>query len=70
MKIRDDMEELRRLGAMFNVSTHETADHGQSGTKELRLHNPDAAVFIRYGIKNYLLKNKRIDEFFNIILQS
>lgn len=48
MKIRDDMEELRRLGAMFNVSTHETADHGQSGTKELRLHNPDAAVFIRY----------------------
>ncbi|XP_052130021.1 teneurin-m isoform X7 [Frankliniella occidentalis] len=49
LKIRDDMEELRRLGAMFNVSTHETADHGQSGTKELRLHNPDAAVFIRYG---------------------
>lgn len=54
MKIRDDMEELRRLGAMFNVSTHETADHGQSGTKELRLHNPDAAVFIRYVfLSNY-----------------
>ncbi|XP_034250662.1 teneurin-m isoform X4 [Thrips palmi] len=49
LKIRDDMEELRRLGAMFNVSTHENADHGQSGIKELRLHNPDAAVFIRYG---------------------
>lgn len=49
LKIRDDMEELRRLGGMFNVSTHEISEHGSQGAKELRLHNPDAAVFIRYG---------------------
>ncbi|KAK7861848.1 hypothetical protein R5R35_013485 [Gryllus longicercus] len=49
LKIRDDQEELRRLGGMFNISAHETAEHGSGGTKELRLHNPDAAVFIRYG---------------------
>lgn len=44
MKLRDDLEELRRLGGMFNVSTHETADG-----KELRLHSSDATVSIRYG---------------------
>ena len=51
MKIRDDMEELRRLGGMFNVSTHETTEHGGSGVtyKELRLHSADAAVVIRDG---------------------
>nr|CAD7592846.1 unnamed protein product [Timema genevievae] len=49
LKIRDDQEELKRLGGMFNISAHETAEHGSAGTKELRLHNPDAAVFIRYG---------------------
>ncbi|KAG7197898.1 hypothetical protein KM043_016142 [Ampulex compressa] len=49
LKIRDDMEELRRLGSMFNVSTHETTEHGTGTWKELRLHNPDAAVVIKYG---------------------
>ncbi|KAK6625770.1 hypothetical protein RUM43_006069 [Polyplax serrata] len=49
LKIRDDLEELRRLGGMFNVSTHEITEHGTQGAKELRLHNPDAAVFVRYG---------------------
>lgn len=49
LKIRDDLEELRRLGGMFNVSTHETSDHGQNSGKELRLHNPDAVVIIKYG---------------------
>lgn len=51
LKIRDDQEELRRLGGMFNISAHETASEhsGAGGTKELRLHNSDAAVFIRYG---------------------
>ncbi|XP_069696130.1 teneurin-m isoform X2 [Periplaneta americana] len=50
LKLRDDQEELRRLGGMFNISAHEAvAEHGGSGAKELRLHNPDAAVFIRYG---------------------
>ncbi|XP_046665298.1 teneurin-m isoform X3 [Homalodisca vitripennis] len=44
LKLRDDLEELRRLGGMFNVSTHETADG-----KELRLHSADAVVSIRYG---------------------
>lgn len=47
LKIRDDLEELRRLGGMFNVSTHEITDHGSG--KELRLHNPDAVVIIKYG---------------------
>ncbi|KAJ8911461.1 hypothetical protein NQ315_013565 [Exocentrus adspersus] len=50
LKIRDDLEELRRLGGMFNVSTHEITDHGSTATiKELRLHNPDAVVIIKYG---------------------
>lgn len=49
LKIRDDLEELRRLGGMFNVSTHEVNDHGMNG-KELRLHNPDAVVIIKYGV--------------------
>ncbi|XP_026674472.1 teneurin-m isoform X7 [Ceratina calcarata] len=49
LKIRDDMEELRRLGGMFNVSTHETTEHGAGTWKELRLHNPDAVVVIKYG---------------------
>ncbi|KAJ8984541.1 hypothetical protein NQ317_006827 [Molorchus minor] len=50
LKIRDDLEELRRLGGMFNVSTHEITEHGSSVTiKELRLHNPDAVVIIKYG---------------------
>ncbi|PNF20246.1 Teneurin-m [Cryptotermes secundus] len=51
LKIHDDQEELWRLGGMFNITAHETAtEHGGAGgTKELRLHNSDAAVFIRYG---------------------
>ncbi|XP_078038060.1 teneurin transmembrane protein Ten-m isoform X2 [Augochlora pura] len=49
LKIRDDMDELRRLGGMFNVSTHETTEHGAGTWKELRLFNPDAAVVIKYG---------------------
>ncbi|XP_068907175.1 teneurin-m isoform X4 [Tenebrio molitor] len=49
LKIRDDLEELRRLGGMFNVSTHEITDHGSTTVKELRLHNPDAVVIIKYG---------------------
>ncbi|XP_031338872.1 teneurin-m isoform X6 [Photinus pyralis] len=49
LKIRDDLDELKRLGGMFNVTTHETSDHGTSGGKELRLHNPDAVVIIKYG---------------------
>ncbi|XP_024082461.1 teneurin-m isoform X3 [Cimex lectularius] len=44
LKLKDDLEELRRLGGMFNVSTHETVDG-----KELRLHSSDAVVSIRYG---------------------
>ncbi|XP_063233060.1 LOW QUALITY PROTEIN: teneurin-m [Bacillus rossius redtenbacheri] len=48
LKIRDDQEELRRLGGMFNVSAHDAAEHGGTG-KELRLRGPDAAVFVRYG---------------------
>lgn len=38
------MEELKRLGGMFNVSTHETADG-----KELRLLSPVAVISVRYG---------------------
>ncbi|KAF5270057.1 hypothetical protein FQA39_LY08469 [Lamprigera yunnana] len=49
LKIRDDLDELKRLGGMFNVTTHETSDHGSSSGKELRLHNPDAVVIIKYG---------------------
>ncbi|KAH1028031.1 hypothetical protein HUJ05_001438 [Dendroctonus ponderosae] len=50
LKIRDDLEELRRLGGMFNVSTHEITEHGSATPlKELRLHNPDAVVIIKYG---------------------
>ncbi|XP_050525472.1 teneurin-m isoform X5 [Daktulosphaira vitifoliae] len=44
LKQNDDMEELKRLGGMFNVSTHETADG-----KELRLLSAEALISIRYG---------------------
>jgi len=47
LKMRDDQEELRRLGGLFNVSTHEV-EHG--GSTELRVHNADAAIYIRYGV--------------------
>uniref|UniRef100_A0A1A9WCA4 Tenascin-like protein n=1 Tax=Glossina brevipalpis TaxID=37001 RepID=A0A1A9WCA4_9MUSC len=50
LKLRDDNEELRRLGGMFNISTHEITDHGGSAAKELRLHGPDAVVTIKYGV--------------------
>ncbi|CAH1124665.1 unnamed protein product [Ceutorhynchus assimilis] len=50
LKIRDDLEELRRLGGMFNVSTHEITEHNYpTPLKELRLHNPDAVIIIKYG---------------------
>ncbi|XP_032454288.1 teneurin-m isoform X5 [Nasonia vitripennis] len=49
LKIRDDTDELKRLGSMFNVSTHETTEHGGGTYKELRLHSVDAVVVIRYG---------------------
>ncbi|XP_067613197.1 teneurin-m isoform X3 [Eurosta solidaginis] len=50
LKLRDDNEELRRLGGMFNISTHEVTDHGGTAAKELRLHGPDAVVIIKYGV--------------------
>uniref|UniRef100_A0A182FTN0 Teneurin-2 n=1 Tax=Anopheles albimanus TaxID=7167 RepID=A0A182FTN0_ANOAL len=50
LKLRDDTEELRRLGGMFNISTHEINDHGGANGKELRLHGPDAVVIIKYGV--------------------
>ncbi|KRF84821.1 uncharacterized protein Dvir_GJ13712, isoform C [Drosophila virilis] len=50
LKLRDDNEELRRLGGMFNISTHEISDHGGSAAKELRLHGPEAVVIIKYGV--------------------
>ncbi|EAA03852.4 AGAP011034-PA, partial [Anopheles gambiae str. PEST] len=50
MKLRDDTEELRRLGGMFNISAHEINDHGGANGKELRLHGPDAVVIIKYGV--------------------
>ncbi|XP_058456897.1 teneurin-m isoform X2 [Malaya genurostris] len=50
MKLRDDTEELRRLGGMFNISTHEINDHAGANGKELRLHGPDAVVIIKYGV--------------------
>lgn len=51
LKLRDDTEELRRLGGMFNTTTHEIADHGGSGGKELRLHGMDSVVIIKYGVE-------------------
>ncbi|KAL7013311.1 hypothetical protein ACKWTF_015326 [Chironomus riparius] len=50
MKLRDDTEELRRLGGMFNVTTHDINDHGSENGKELRLHGSDAIVIIKYGV--------------------
>lgn len=35
LKLRDDLEELRRLGGMFNVSTHEISEHGGQGNKNI-----------------------------------
>ncbi|XP_044730762.1 teneurin-m isoform X2 [Chrysoperla carnea] len=49
LKIRDDYEELQRIAGLFNVSKHETSEHGTGTGKELRLHSQDAAVYIKYG---------------------
>ncbi|XP_063702096.1 teneurin-m isoform X2 [Culicoides brevitarsis] len=49
-KLRDDSEELKRLGGMFNITTHEINDHAGATGKELRLHGPDAVVIIKYGV--------------------
>jgi teneurin len=50
MKLRDDTEELRRLGGMFNVTTHDINEHGNENGKELRLHGTDAIIIIKYGV--------------------
>lgn len=51
LKIRDDMEELRRLSGKFNVSQDETNDQGL----EVRVHavsagSAQAVVVLRYGV--------------------
>jgi hypothetical protein len=52
IKLRDDTEELRRLGGMFNVTTHDiNNEHGNENGKELRLHGTDAIVIIKYGVE-------------------
>lgn len=50
MKLRDDMEELKRLGGMFNITTHDINDHAGANGRELRLHGPEAVVIIKYGV--------------------
>lgn len=54
MKLRDDTEELRRLGSLFNFTTHEINSEGHEGAatggKELRLHSSEAMIIIKYGI--------------------
>nr|XP_026491587.1 teneurin-m isoform X3 [Vanessa tameamea] len=51
LKIRDDMEELRRLSGKFNVSQDETNDQGL----EVRVHavgkgSAQAVIVLRYGV--------------------
>ncbi|XP_060800606.1 teneurin-m isoform X2 [Amyelois transitella] len=51
LKIRDDMEELRRLSGKFNVSQDETNDQGS----EVRVHavgkgSAQAVIVLRYGV--------------------
>lgn len=50
MKLKDDTEELRRLGGMFNITTHDSTDHGVDNGKELRLHGSDSIIIIKYGV--------------------
>lgn len=50
LKLRDDTDDLRRLGGMFNITTHDINDHGGNMGKELRLHATDAVVIIKYGV--------------------
>lgn len=59
MKLRDDNDELRRLGGMFNITTPDINDHAGENVKELRLHGPDAVVIIKYGV-DPLLERRRI----------
>ncbi|XP_045459458.1 teneurin-m [Melitaea cinxia] len=52
LKIRDDMEELRRLSGKFNVSQDETNDQGL----EVRVHavgkgSAQAVIVLRYGVE-------------------
>ncbi|CAK1578856.1 unnamed protein product [Parnassius mnemosyne] len=57
LKIRDDMEELRRLSGKFNVSQDETNDQGSECTLQVRVHQvgagggaAQAALVLRYGV--------------------
>lgn len=50
LKLRDDLDELKRLGGLFNVTQHDISDHAASA-KELRLHAADALVIIKYGVE-------------------
>jgi teneurin len=59
MKLRDDTDELRRLGGMFNVTTHDINEHGNENGKELRLHGTDAIIIIKYGV-DPALERRRI----------
>jgi len=63
MKLRDDVEELRRLGGMFNVTVHDISEpHATGGTengKELRLHGSDSIVIIKYGV-DPIVERRRI----------
>ncbi|ODN01413.1 Teneurin-m [Orchesella cincta] len=44
-KLRDDMEELKRLGGLYNITVHDA----ENGIKELRLWSGETAVSVRYG---------------------
>ncbi|XP_035708479.1 teneurin-m isoform X4 [Folsomia candida] len=44
-KLRDDLEELKRLGGLFNTSVHDV----ENGIKELRLWGGDTSISVRYG---------------------
>ncbi|KAL5290836.1 TENM2.2 family protein [Megaselia abdita] len=50
LKLRDDKDELRRLGGMFNITIHDINEHGGTGAKELRLRGTDAVIYIIYGV--------------------
>lgn len=50
LKLTDDLEELNRLGGMFNITTHIINDHAGANGRELRLRSPEAEIILKYGV--------------------
>ena len=48
LKLRDDLDELKRLSGLFNITTHEP--NLGDNAKEIRLHGSDSMIVLKYDV--------------------